>query len=648
MAPEAAAQRPAPGEEEPAEMEETNQPWKEGCLLIGLEGGGTQSRLLLVETVPSGLRLIYSRSLPPANLRETDDIALQDLLKTCAAAAPAPAAAVGLAFPGAGTIDQLRRVETAARRLWPKTPLWIGSDIDSACRAAAAERPKGCDASAVILSGTGSFCAICGESGGAVRTGGLGPLLGDEGSGWWIATQALRRLFSAYDRYNKWPPLGAALLRRLALCRPEQLLEWARSASREEIAALAQEILAAAETRRERLAVETAQAAANALAEQTIACVRKSGLRKARLHFALCGGVLTRGRAVRLRLVRRLKARFPNAFIAPLGKDTAWGAALRASDLLKRNVSQETAEIIERAQTNVLSSFALGQNLPRIAGLSPTERHNPRTSGLDRMPLREAAERMLAEESQTIPAVRSQLEAILKLLRLIIRSFRRGGRLLYVGAGTSGRLGVLDASECPPTFGVPPDLIQGVIAGGAQALHTAAEGAEDRWEDGAAALRFRGVQPRDVVLAITASGTTPFVWGALSEAKRLGATAALLCCNPALKIPRRLRPKVVIALPTGPEALTGSTRLKAGTATKIVLNILSTLSLIKTGHAKGNWMTGVQVSNRKLKSRAVRLVAALGKVSADAAEQILETAGWRVEEALRRIQANSSNRKRVG
>jgi N-acetylmuramic acid 6-phosphate etherase len=223
---------------------------------------------------------------------------------------------------------------------------------------------------------------------------------------------------------------------------------------------------------------------------------------------------------------------------------------------------------------------------------------------LDRLPIATAIQLMLSEEAK-VPRILAQWEAELAAaVKLVSAAFRKGGRLFYVGAGTSDRLGVLDASECPPTFRTVPDLVQGIIAGGETALRRSVEGAEDDDAAGARAIRERKISQRDVVMGIAASGTTPFVWGALAEAKHRRATTILLCFNPYLKIPRPLRPQLVMTPDLGPEVLTGSTRLKAGTATKLVLNTLTTLAMVQLGKVSSNLMVDLTPTNTKLRARA--------------------------------------------
>jgi N-acetylmuramic acid 6-phosphate etherase len=285
---------------------------------------------------------------------------------------------------------------------------------------------------------------------------------------------------------------------------------------------------------------------------------------------------------------------------------------------------------------------------------SPTERRNPRSATLDTMPLARAVDLMLDEESRVPGAIAAERAAIVKVVRRVIDAFRTGGHLFYVGAGTSGRLGVLDASECPPTFRAPREQVQGIIAGGRQALWSAVEGAEDDADAGAQAIIHRNVASRDVVIGLAASGRTPFVWGALAEAGRRGAWTALLCFNPALRtlVRRargRFRPDIVIAPDLGPEVLTGSTRLKAGTATKQILNIVTTLAMSRTGKVIGNLMVDLNPSNLKLRDRAQRILQELTGASAGEARAALDASGWNVKpafESIRQRQRAADPRRR--
>jgi N-acetylmuramic acid 6-phosphate etherase len=229
-----------------------------------------------------------------------------------------------------------------------------------------------------------------------------------------------------------------------------------------------------------------------------------------------------------------------------------------------------------------------------------------------------------------IPVLRKNKVAIERAIHSIIRAFKRGGRLFYIGAGTSGRLGVLDASECPPTFSTGPEKVQAIIAGGATALREAVEGAEDDSSSGAEAMGARGIGRRDVVVGIAASGSTPFVVGALDEAKRRDAKTFLLCFSAP-----RATAHTPLYFNTGPEMITGSTRLKAGTATKLVLNMLTTISMIRLGKVVSNLMVDVKPTNEKLRRRACRIVATLKDCREEDARKRLVRCGWNVKKALR-------------
>ena len=262
-----------------------------------------------------------------------------------------------------------------------------------------------------------------------------------------------------------------------------------------------------------------------------------------------------------------------------------------------------------------------------------TEQRNPRSMRIDQLSALEIVDLVNAEDRLVAAAVSDERLQIARALELVVDSFRKGGRLFYVGAGTSGRLGVLDASEMPPTYRTDPELVQGVIAGGYDALLTAQEGAEDHPEDGAAAMDERKVGPNDFVLGIAASGTTPYVHGALARARALGArTGFLLCTYPSEELLQTH--DVVIAPLVGPEVVTGSTRMKAGTATKMVLNMLSTGAMVKTGKVYGNLMVDLQVTCQKLQDRGERILMETLGVQREEAEGLLDASGGHVKTAI--------------
>jgi len=262
-----------------------------------------------------------------------------------------------------------------------------------------------------------------------------------------------------------------------------------------------------------------------------------------------------------------------------------------------------------------------------------TERRNPRTADIDLASPREIVD-IIQREDATVPGVvATQADAIARAVAMTEETFRSGGRLFYVGAGTSGRLGVLDASECPPTFGVSPELVQGIIAGGTPALTRAQEGAEDHPETGAREIDAHDVTPLDFVIGIAASGTTPFVHGAVRRAKELGAKTGIVACSPP---PQSLLDVCDVAiLPiVGAEVVTGSTRLKAGTATKLVLNTITTGAMIRIGKTYGNLMVDLRATNMKLADRSERIVVEVCGGDREQARAALDAAGGSVKIAI--------------
>ena len=254
-----------------------------------------------------------------------------------------------------------------------------------------------------------------------------------------------------------------------------------------------------------------------------------------------------------------------------------------------------------------------------------TEGRNPNTMNIDKVSTLEAM-RLMNEENKRVPeAIDTQLEEIAKAVDLIAAAMERGGHLIYVGAGTSGRLGIIDAAECPPTFGVDHQLVRGIIAGGDGAMFRAVENAEDNEEWGKRAIDEDGVQPGDVVVGISAAGRAPFVLGALKRAREIGATPIGVTCNPdSLFVPLC---DVTIAPYVGPEVISGSTRLKAGTAQKLVLNMLSTGAMIRTGKVYSNLMINVKPTNEKLWERATRIIMQIADIDHDRAGELLQKHG---------------------
>ena len=261
-----------------------------------------------------------------------------------------------------------------------------------------------------------------------------------------------------------------------------------------------------------------------------------------------------------------------------------------------------------------------------------TERRNPASEGIDALPAAQILAIINGEDGKVADAVGREIPRIALAVEAIVARMERGGRLFYIGAGTSGRLGVLDAAECAPTFNVPPELVQGIMAGGEAALARAAEASEDDPALGASDLAARGFGGGDALVGIAASGRTPYVLGAVAHARAVGALTIGISCTPGSELGRAV--EIAIEPLAGPEILTGSTRMKAGTATKLVLNMLSTAVMIRLGHVYGNLMVNVQPANAKLRDRALHIVAEAGGTDRERAAALLEASGGTVKTAI--------------
>ncbi|MBM3750545.1 MAG: N-acetylmuramic acid 6-phosphate etherase [Acidimicrobiia bacterium] len=262
----------------------------------------------------------------------------------------------------------------------------------------------------------------------------------------------------------------------------------------------------------------------------------------------------------------------------------------------------------------------------------PTEAINPASLSIDTMPILEIVDLMLAEDKKVVAAVQKERERIAHGVEIIASALKKGGRLILVGAGTSGRLGVLEAAEMPPTFSTKPELVQGLMAGGQEAVFRAREGVEDNYEEGGRSLSRLRVGKKDVVVGVSASGITQFVRGALTVARKKGARIIFVTCWPGTELQNYV--DLIIAPSVGPEVIAGSTRLKAGTATKLVLNMLTTVSMVRIGKTYGNLMVDVKTGSEKLKDRAQRILSMIAGVEPDEAKALLVRAKWNVKVAI--------------
>jgi N-acetylmuramic acid 6-phosphate etherase len=264
--------------------------------------------------------------------------------------------------------------------------------------------------------------------------------------------------------------------------------------------------------------------------------------------------------------------------------------------------------------------------------LPTTEKRNRKSENIDRLPTLQIVKLINSQDLLVAPAVGKESKKIADAVDMIVKHFKMNGRLFYVGAGTSGRLGVLDASECPPTFGVSPLLVRGIIAGGKRALVKAVEGAEDKAYDGVTAINRNKISAKDVVVGIAACGLTPFVRAALKQAMKKGAGTIFITCAP--ESVKGIPAKIIINPVVGPEVITGSTRMKAGTATKLVLNLLTTTAMIKMGKVYGNLMVDLKATNNKLRDRSIRIVSEMAGLSKTNAAKLLKEANGKVKTAI--------------
>ena len=575
--------------------------------ILGVEGGGTKTEWVLLDETG---KLLREGKLPSANLKLSSEAELLRLFGVL----PGDATHVGMFLAGCltqGDHAQLRRLVEA---VWPQAHLVVGGDRESGFATALGDSDG-----ILVISGTGAV--VHGRKDGRIeKSGGWGQLLGDRGSGYDLGREAVRQSVFDFDLTATLSPLAKAILSDLGLNEIPQLVDWANHAPKAEIARLSPFAFRAAASG-DTAMQQAIELRARVLADFTAAVAQR--LKMPAPEVRLFGGILAHEPHYEARYRHYLQERLPGAHIELCTQSGAYGAAqLAAGQGLPLhtalcNPEPDSSDAPDRAE---LATAA-------------TEQAHAQAADLDTMSAAELVALFIAEEDRVKDALTGCAEPIQRAVEITTTALGSEGRLFYVGAGTSGRLGVLDASEIPPTFGTTPELVQGIIAGGASALMRAVEAAEDSPEAGGAAIVSRGVTASDVVCGIAASGRTPFVLGALQRARALGAKTILVTCNPARR--RAAQPwDVEIDLPTGPEIVTGSTRLKAGTATKVTLNILTTCTMIRLGRVRGGAMVDVRASNAKLRDRATRMVQKALNCDAAKARTLLTQNGWNVRRAL--------------
>src|SRR5438034_17921 len=509
-----------------------------GEKILGVEGGGTKTSWVLVERAGNELSVLDQGKLPPANFR----LATPGELRAILSELPKEITVAGIFLAGCGTEEDRQSLTRLCAEIWPKAKIVVGSDRDSGLAAA-----LGHGDGIVVNAGSGS--SITGRRDKRIENaGGWGHILRDAGGGYFLSIQALRLILREYDLHRGEVQFTTKVLRALSLNNLDELVRWAQTADKMEVAMLTPVVFEAAAGGDSRV-IEIIEEGARVLCEYTEAVATR--LHALAPKVVLLGGLFQRDSIYNHAFRRRLKKTLPDTRVANSERAPEFGAAWLAAEM------QSWPEIQTEPDPDKVDDLA--------AAL--TEQRNPRSENLEKMSAQELVKLFVDEEKFVGEALRAANADLARAIELVAESLRKGGRLFYIGAGSSGRLGVLDASEIPPTFGASPELVQGIIAGGASALQRSVEGAEDEPGAGALAIDERGVTGADIVCGISASGRTPFVLGALGEAKKRGAQTILLTCNPA-----RIRTEsfdLEIDLVTGPEILTGSTRLKAGTATKV-------------------------------------------------------------------------------
>ena len=576
-----------------------------GEKILGVEGGGTKTSWVLAARSENELRVLDQGKLPPANFR----LATPDQLRVIFSELPKQVNRAGVFLAGCGTEEDRQSLTRLCAEIWPQAKIMVGSDRDSGLAAA-----LGHGDGIVVNAGSGS--SITGRRDKRIEyAGGWGHILGDAGGGYFLSIQALRLILREYDLQRGEVQFTTRVLRALSLNNLDELVRWAQTADKMEVAMLTPVVFEAAAGGDARV-MEIIEEGARVLCEYTEAVATR--LHALAPKIVLLGGLFQRDSIYNHAFRRRLKKTLPDARVANSERAPEFGAAWLAAEM------QTWPEINAEPAPAKIDDLA--------AAL--TEQRNPRSENLEKMNAQDLVKLFVDEEKFVREALQSATVDLARAVELVAESLRKGGRLFYIGAGSSGRIGVLDASEIPPTFGASPELVQGIIAGGATALHRSVEGAEDEGSNGALAIDRRGVKDVDVVIGITASGRTPFVVGALARAKSLGAKTILLSCNPARD--QKINVDLAIDLAVGPEILTGSTRLKAGTATKIALNIVSTGAMVALGKVKGNLMIDLNTSSTKLRDRATRMVAELAQCDYNSARAQLEESSWDLRAVLKK------------
>lgn len=582
--------------------------------VLGLSGGGSRTRAVILndrgDTLGEG-------EGGPANIRAVDTAtartsladAVQQALKS-AHISPQQLSAATWALAGAGRAAEKSTYQSIANLLLPSIQTTITTDAEAALIGALGDR-----CGLVIIAGTGMIAYGEDGQGNAARAGGWGNYL-DEGSGYALGIATLRSILAEADGTGNATHLTQSVLTHLNRVKSSKLISWLYDPERSpaDVAALAPFALSAAESG-DRVAVALVSKAADALADAAVAVYRRLQHQSETLPISYSGGLIEKSVFYCQLVQQAIRTRLPHMNLHPPQAEPVMGAAALA-------FAELGVSFIQPIETSLKED-----------SVWTSEQRNLLTMDLDLRSTLEIVATMHLADQQAVAAVQSQLPTIAGVIDQVVPRMQQGGRLIYVGAGTSGRLGVLDASECPPTFSASPDQVLGLVAGGLSALtRSSQEGAEDDAGGGAQAISDLSISPNDTVVGIAASGRTPYVVGALEAARQAKALTVALTCN--LPAPIAKCAQYTIAPLVGPEVVTGSTRLKAGTAQKLVLNMLSTGTMVRLGKTYENLMVDLQQSTQKLKARAQRIVGQACSISAEEAAALLDQAQGDVKTAI--------------
>ena len=581
--------------------------------VIGVDGGGTKTEAVVVDSEGRILGRGHGGASNPYLVGWTNTMAeIRTAVINAASDAGidvTQAAAITLALAGVDRPAERKTLWRLAHVAWPQIPVRVENDA-----LAALVGGTGTKYGIVVIAGTGMIAYGVNSEGTEARAGGWGRHV-DRGSAYAIGIEAIRAVLAGVDGTGMATCLTDSLLKHLGMITAEDLLPWVHEHAdqTEKIAKLAPLVIACAQDG-DTVAADILAQGADALAHAAWTVARHLNLDKGPFPIVLTGGLLHNHPFFWNVVTQAIQTRLPSTTPTPPAHSAAVGAAYLAWEYIGHTI------VLEHSMP------------PEGERVWATEQPNVLTRHLDmRTPL-EIVGLMHVEDKRAVHTIHPALPTIAAAVEAIVPRMLRGGRLIYIGAGTPGRLGIVDASECPPTFGVSPERVIGIIAGGKEALFSAQEGAEDDEPAGRQDIASLGIGELDTVVGLSASGRTPYVIGALQEARARGALTIAIVCN--AQTPMDSEAELVIHLPVGPEVIAGSTRLKAGTAQKLVLNMLSTAVMVHMGKVYDNLMVDVQPANQKLRTRAQRILATACGIDEEAAREALERSNWNVKVAL--------------